>query len=307
MSSSKSSKLTKKALARERWDILRQAIVNKDRAVRSKASVRRFESFGFVNCEILEADDDEDDDSTDANFQWQLISVPSISKHCVKARFYKGPLTFEEMTGFDNTGNICLWPSEEIMTYFCLKNGIIFTDKSVCELGGGLTCLCALMISKICQPKEVFLTDGNESSFENLEAICNQNEFNCTVECCLLQWNRETSYGDLENRFDYIVCADCLFFDNFREDLCAVIYKLLKPNGTCLIFAPNRKNTFHKFVDLAKLNFECMIVHNYDDEIWALHQENKENNDAYEEEIHYPLLLKLCKKDSHSGFCKMVL
>jgi hypothetical protein len=43
--------------------------------------------------------------------------------------------------------------------------------------------------------------------------------------------------------------------------------------GTCLIFAPNRKNTFHKFVDLAKLYFECMIVQNYDDEIWQLNND----------------------------------
>lgn len=140
-----------------------------------------------------------------------------------------------------------------------------------------------------------------------MEIICTENDFNCSVECCLLRWDQETSYGDLEDRFDYIICADCLFFDEFRDDLCATIYKLLKPNGTCLIFAPNRKDTFHKFVDLAKLKFECMIVHNYDDTIWNMHLDNKENNGSYEEDIHYPLLLKLCKRDIKSGFCKMVL
>lgn len=95
-----------------------------------------------------------------------------------------------------------------------------------------------------------------------------------------------------------------------------------------MIFAPNRKNTFHKFVDLAKQYFECMIAQNYDDEIWQLHMEvcllslncslifksnssfflkNKESNGDYDEDIHYPLLLKLCKRDTNSGFCKMVL
>ena len=77
---------------------------------------------------------------------------------------------------------------------------------------------------------------------------------------------------------------------------------------TCLIFAPNRKNTFHKFVDMAKLHFECMIVHDYDLELWEKHLNEKENNPNYDEDIHYPLLLKL-KKRSHStnDFCKMVL
>lgn len=99
-----------------------------------------------------------------------------------------------------------------------------------------------------------------------------------------------------------------MFFDEFREDLCATIFKLLKQDGTCLIFAPNRQNTFHKFVDMAKLNFECMIVHDYDMDVWNKHLSEKENNPDYDEDIHYPLLLKLKKRSrSTNDFCKMVL
>ena len=90
----------------------------------------------------------------------------------------------------------------------------------------------------------------------DLEVICSENVFECSVECCLLEWNKNTNYGDLENRFDYIICADwldsltcfpfpnlsfclvftislstSLFFDEYREHLCATIYKLLKPEG----------------------------------------------------------------------------
>ena len=77
---------------------------------------------------------------------------------------------------------------------------------------------------------------------------------------------------------------------------------------TCLIFAPNRQNTFHKFVDMAKLHFECMIVHDYDMETWEKHLNEKENNPDYDEDIHYPLLLKLKKRTrtTVNDFCKMV-
>lgn len=82
------------------------------------------------------------------DYEWFNISVPNIDDmDSVKVRFYKGPIGLKEMIGFNNTGNVCLWPSEEIMTYFCIKNSAIFDDKSVCELGGGMTCLGGLMVS----------------------------------------------------------------------------------------------------------------------------------------------------------------
>lgn len=60
-------------------------------------------------------------------FQWYSMSVPSVdSSFSVKARFLNGPTDLNNLTGFNNTGNICLWPSEEIMTYFCVKNSNIF-------------------------------------------------------------------------------------------------------------------------------------------------------------------------------------
>lgn len=77
---------------------------------------------------------------------------------------------------------------------------------------------------------------------------------------------------------------------------------------TCLIFAPNRQNSFHKFVDMAKIKFECMIVNDYDLEVWEKHLSEKENNSEYDEDIHYPLLLKLKKRNKQTNdFCKMVL
>jgi len=71
----------------------------------------------------------------DENHEWFSISVPTIeAAGSLKVRIY------------NLTGNNFLGGSEEIMTYFCIKNSAIFDDKSVCELGCGLTCLAGLMV-----------------------------------------------------------------------------------------------------------------------------------------------------------------
>jgi hypothetical protein len=89
---------------------------------------------------------------------------------------------------------------------------------------------------------------------------------------------------------------------------CVYLLSYNLPYRTCLIFAPNRQNTFHKFIDMVKPYFECMIVHDYDMEVWERHLKEKETNSDYDEDIHYPLLLKLKKRTQITNdFCKMVL
>ncbi|GAU93498.1 hypothetical protein RvY_05429-2 [Ramazzottius varieornatus] len=52
-----------------------------------------------------------------------------------------------DLTGFDNTGNICIWPAEEVMAFWCLGNPSLFRGKRICELGGGMASLGGNVVS----------------------------------------------------------------------------------------------------------------------------------------------------------------
>jgi hypothetical protein len=105
--------------------------------------VRRFDAFGFVksiklayNAPLNNNDysarnnnnksnrrDDSDSDDNDVYyetntksknkneqdyFQWYAISVPSVEPNdSVKVRFFNGPVSLDDLSGFNNTGNIC--------------------------------------------------------------------------------------------------------------------------------------------------------------------------------------------------------
>lgn len=197
----------------------------------------------------------------------------------------------EDLMGFNNTGNICIWPSEETLSYYIGSNLNIFKDKTVLELGGGMSCLAGFMCAKYGLSKFVVLTDGNKVSVENVQISYYCNEFTCPVACEVLKWEKSES----KCKYDIILCADCLFFDEARADLIETLWDMLSCNGLALIMAPKRGCTLENFVSQStQKGFCCKEVVNYNNVVWEKHLSLLEHSE-YDDNIHYPILIELTK------------
>ncbi|XP_037553364.1 calmodulin-lysine N-methyltransferase [Nematolebias whitei] len=274
-------------VARARWTLLRQVLHQKetDGPEVKEVSVRRFATFDlFIRKTLCEHSNTSDD-------QWVEYKSVYFPEYSAFLRENLGPLRVNEvLNSFDNTGNVCVWPSEEVMAHYCLQKRHMFN------------CLGGLMVAISADVKEVLLSDGNEKSIQNVRRLMERNrqagKFGSThVSARVVRWDSEVDISALEGHFDIIMCADCLFLDQYRASLVDAIRRLLRPNGMALVFAPLRGETLRLFCELAQQAGLCVSQHQqYDAQVWDVHLKMlREGKQAYDENIHYPLLITVTK------------
>ncbi|CAG8702333.1 calmodulin-lysine N-methyltransferase-like [Rhizophagus irregularis DAOM 181602=DAOM 197198] len=195
-----------------------------------------------------------------------------------------------EYSGFLNTGNICIWPAEEVLGYYCMKNEKLFRNKNVCELGGGMCALAGLIVAAKCHPQSVTLTDGNPNC-----------DLFFDVDICSMQmlWNKNTVY---DTKYDIVICADCTFDKETHHHLLHVVRSILKKptsndksdESLFILCAPHRGDSLQAFITLLESinEFRVELLVKYDDKIWQCHERSlKEEQGYYDKDIHYPLIM----------------
>jgi calmodulin-lysine N-methyltransferase len=197
----------------------------------------------------------------------------------------------------DNTGNVQLWPCEEIMAIYCLLNKNSLMNKKIIELGSGFSGLCGLLIAKnINNITEVCITDGNSLCVEavkrNIELNFPNEDKRITDKIIL--WDRNYTIYDIsdKNKFDVVLISDCLFFKNYHVDLVSTIDYLLTQDGLCFIVAPSRGDSMERFLEIAEQIFE---IKKTTDEIsfWNKYASFTCDEDKYNFQ---PFLIQLRKK-----------
>ena len=107
--------------AAQRWSILANAIKSKrSRSVEGGGSKRSFQSYNLLKVSPLQ--EEEEEENTD-DCRWRLVSYKGAS---LPVRYLSPRLELSQLVGFNNTGNVCVWPSEESLAVYCLNNKHLF-------------------------------------------------------------------------------------------------------------------------------------------------------------------------------------
>ncbi len=186
--------------ARRRWSILAKSLLGrankrsrradgangggKKAKVEGGQGVIRYPNYGFVEVKKVEAQEGERgrDQRT-----WYAVSVKQDPCRSFEVSVLRPSLDIKTLAGFNMTGNLCIWPSEECLAALLWENPALTDGKDVIELGAGMTGMAGLVAAVAGHPKSVVLTDGNDEGVDNLREIVRRNTFD-KVSAKVLKW-----------------------------------------------------------------------------------------------------------------------
>lgn len=201
-----------------RWKFIKQ-IIHKQQTgtenIQKDVSVRRHQGFQLLPCTSF---NNINNDRT--TYQYLQYTLPNNKQPIIRIHRSEAVSLHDVKSAMaqsiDNTGNICIWPSEEILTYIALKHVSTWNGKRIIELGSGMTALCSIGLLCTNQNIDITITDGNEHCIQQLQYNVQTNntlyDSSNQFHCELLKWNRNQQYVDRYHKdgklFDIILISD---------------------------------------------------------------------------------------------------
>src|SRR3990167_477038 len=287
-----------KERGKKRWEILKTAL--SENVLSPQASTfSGFQGYSLFTVQKYEKYEEEQHDYFLYEFEGQRFLVR-------QRKLGNTFLSKEELFCSDNTGNIRIWPSEEVLGYFMLENSpLIKNSKTVIELGAGMSGIGAMCVALINPSCNVWITDGNTNCVRNLQKIVEVNkqegflDMGTNIQVCELLWQNLEQIESLKFFFDLVIIADCLFKEEFHESLINLLDFIVASEGMCIILAPSRGGSKNRFLNKIKEGKQFIFTQEmrFDERLWEKHSmllEEMEKH-SYEPMNHYPSLIKLSR------------
>ena len=164
-----------------------------------------------------------------------------------------------------------LAPSGEVLAWLIAKGTWDFDGKRVLELGSGLG-LPGMACAAWTNASYVSLTDGDPELVDalrsNIALNAEAGAFNskCQVRGAFIDW-MEKHAAD-EEKFDVILCADCVYDVDLHVPLLLTLRRFLRPDGKVILMASPRGGSLHVFLGTARAFFgNVCSTTDYDDEV----------------------------------------
>ncbi len=123
---------------------------------------------------------------------WYMVTARCDPRVDLKVSVLRPALDINTLSGFNTTGNLCVWPSEECLAALLMADPSLCSGRDVVELGAGMTGLAGLAAAMVCGPRSLLLTDGNVDGVDNLRDIVERNGLGGShaVSARELRWER---------------------------------------------------------------------------------------------------------------------
>ncbi|EDQ92345.1 uncharacterized protein MONBRDRAFT_30766 [Monosiga brevicollis MX1] len=251
--------------SQQRWALLKAAILRAQRQAKGgstteataasapgvEGSVRSIASYGLVHqLDSAPATDKAAGHADDGDF----VLLKSQHFPWEQRVFLLRPVvSLEAMMGFNNTGNVCIWPAEELLCHVVLAHPELVAGKSVLELGGGMAPIAGLACLHA-GAASVLVTDGNPRSVQAMRRTMSQlpSSEQKRLQAQVLDWTDAAAVDQLQATADVVLAADCLFFTQVHDSLARLMASVLRPQGFVLSSAPDRNGTRVQFLAVAR-------------------------------------------------------